>query len=183
MLEIEVKYPAPVRSLLEAKLEELGAFPGLPITEQDRYYNAPDRDFAATDEALRIRTLGANSVLTYKGPKRDALTKTRTEIEVPFDGNGAAANLGNLLTALGYRPVADVRKQRVIYAFSRAGFDMHVCLDDVEGVGSYVELEIVAEESAYEAGRSALLAFAEELGLSSPERRSYLQLLLAKRIS
>ena len=44
----------------------------------------PCRDFAQTDEALRIRTVGDTSFVTYKGPKLDATTKTRRELELPL---------------------------------------------------------------------------------------------------
>ena len=57
--------------------------------DTDHYFNAPDRDFAQTDEAFRLRRIGTGELLTYKGPKRDADTKTRTEVELRLaDGAG-----------------------------------------------------------------------------------------------
>ena len=76
-------------------------------------FNAPDRDFAQTDEALRIRRVGSFNFLTYKGPKQDRQTKTRTEIEVALaPGPEAAEAMSQLVTRLGYRPVAVVAKTR-----------------------------------------------------------------------
>ncbi len=150
--------------------------------EADHYFNAPDRDFARTDEALRLRRIGSANRVTYKGPKRDAQTKTRTEIEVPLaKGDQAAEDFSRLLTHLGYRPVAVVRKQRRIFHLNRAGFALEVCLDEVDDVGRYAELEIVAPEEQLAAARDVVMALAAEWGLGPTERRSYLELLLETR--
>jgi adenylate cyclase class 2 len=179
VLEVEVKYAVADFAPLEGALAERGIAIGPPRRDADQYYNAPDRDFARTDEALRVRSIGSNNFVTYKGPKLDAETKTRLEIEVPIaDGEAAAADFGRLLTHLGYRPVAVVRKARRVAAFDRAGFPIQLTLDAVDGVGRYVELEVVAEDGWYEAAKAAVLAAAAELGLTRVERRSYLQLLL-----
>ena len=182
MLEVEVKFAVADFAPLEAALNRWGTIWSSPRPEADHYFNAPDRDFARTDEALRVRSVGKSNCVTYKGPKIDRATKTRLEIEVPLaDGESTAADFRRLLTHLGYRPVAVVRKTRRAARFERAGFAMQACLDDVEGVGRYAELEVVAEESRYEASKAAVLAAAAELGLTEQERRSYLQMLLEKQ--
>lgn len=179
MLEVEVKYRNADRAAAVATLLEWGATLAQDRTDADLYFQAPDRDLKATDEAFRLRRVGPKNYLTYKGPKRDAETKTRTEIEVPLgDGERAAADAERLLVALGYKPVMTVRKKRRVYHFHRDGFNMEACFDNVERVGEFVELEIVAEEAQYEAAKAALLAAAAELGLTQQEQRSYLGLLL-----
>jgi adenylate cyclase class 2 len=151
-------------------------------SEADHYFNAPDRDFAKTDEALRIRRIGPNNRVTYKGPKRDAHTKTRTEIEVPLaDGEGTAEDFSRLLVKLGYRPVAVVRKVRRTFHLTRDGFDLAVTLDQVHDVGPFAELEIGVEEDQLDSARTTLLRVAAELGLRNSERRSYLEMLSSKQ--
>lgn len=179
MLEVEMKFAAGDRAELERRLAGCGARPRETVREEDHYHNAPDRDFAKTDEALRLRRIGAANFVTYKGPKRDPQTKTRTEVEVPLaPGDRAAEDFLKLLAHLGYRPVAVVRKERQIYQLERGGFQVEVCLDDVEGVGRYAELEIMAPEAQLDTARQTLFALAADLGLSGSERRSYLELLL-----
>jgi adenylate cyclase class 2 len=181
MLEVEVKFRAADWDRVRAKLAEWGGRADPPREDTDHYFNAPDRDFARTDEAVRLRRIGPANFITYKGPKRDAETKTRTEVELRLaDGTEAATTAVRLLTGLGYRPVAVVSKARQVYHLTRDGFELEVCLDDVGAVGRFVELEIQAEESQYEAAKAAVLAVAAELGLTDQERRSYLQLLLAR---
>jgi adenylate cyclase, class 2 len=182
MLEIEVKYPVTGWSEIETQLHAWGADFDPPREDADQYFNAPDRDFAQTDEALRLRRIGEGNFVTYKGPKTDAQTKTRTEIEVPLAaGETVAEEFGRLLVHLGYRPVAIVRKRRVVCHLHREPFNLEVCLDNVDEVGKFIELEILAATEALEQAKAVLLKLAQELGLRTSERRSYLEMLLTKR--
>jgi adenylate cyclase class 2 len=182
MLEIEMKFPIANIAKLESKLSNLPVQESESVSEADHYFNAPDRDFARTDEALRLRRIGEKNHITYKGPRTDRHTKTRKEIEVPLgDGEVTAEGFMQILMHLGYRPVAVVRKQRRILRLPRDGFAVEICLDRVDELGDFVELEIVAAEEKLEAAKATLLGLAAELGLSQPERRSYLELLLKAR--
>jgi adenylate cyclase, class 2 len=182
MLEIEMKFPVRDFAAVEKSLRERGARSPEVLKESDHYFNAPDRDFARTDEALRIRRIGPSGFVTYKGPRRDRQTKTRTEIEVPLaEGPEPAAAFQQLLQHLGYRPVSVVRKDRRIFHLDCPPFRVQACLDEVADLGSFVELEIVAEEQQLEQARTTLLGLAEKLGLKDFERRSYLELLLARQ--
>lgn len=180
MLEVEVRYRTADRPGVIARLLALGAELTQDRTDVDQYFNAPDRDLKASDEAFRLRRIGDANYLTYKGPKRDTETKTRTEIEIPLgEGAEVAADAERLLTALKFRPVVVVKKKRLVYRFLRGGFAMEACFDDVELVGPFVELEILAPEEQYEAAKAVLLQTAADLGLTEKETRSYLGLVLA----
>ena len=182
MVEVEQKFRGVDFDLLEQKLRSLGAVESERHSEADHYFNAPDRDFAKTDEALRIRRVGTSNRVTYKGPKRDRYTKTRTEIEVPLaDGEETAEDFARLLVQLGYRLTAVVRKDRRTYHLKRDGFELAVTLDDVSDVGQFAELEIGVAEEQLDAARVTLLRAATELRLANSERRSYLEMLLSKQ--
>ncbi len=143
------------------------------------YFAHPGRDFARTDEALRIRQVGPQCYVTYKGPKVDPTTKTRREIELPLSGTAeAAAQWTALLEALGFKPVREVRKQRLPAHLAWQGADVEIALDDVEGVGTFVEFELTASEEEIEQAKTRILSLAAALDLSRVERRSYLELLL-----
>jgi adenylate cyclase class 2 len=185
VLEVEVKYRAPDPAAVLSKLLALGAAFAREEAEADHYFNAPDRDFRQTDEAFRIRRTPGGTRLTYKGPKREAATKTRKEVEVPIGSGdeGVVAAMTELLVCLGYRPVAVVRKKRVVYGLERPvggkRRTVEVCFDDVEAIGSFVEVELVADESEFEGAKAAVLGLAAELGLAEQERQSYLGMTLA----
>jgi adenylate cyclase class 2 len=179
MLEVEVRYRTTDRAGMTAKLLTWGATLAQDRTDVDHYFNPPDRNLKDSDESFRLRRIGEANYLTHKEPKRDADTKTRTEIEVPLgDGDETAADTERMLLALRFRPVVVVRKKRQVYRLTRGGFRMEVCFDDVELVGQFVELEILAPEDQYEGAKAVLLQTATDLGLTEKETRSYLGMVL-----
>ncbi len=182
MLEIEQKFANADFDAIEKRLSEWNARRGEEHSEADYYFNAPDRDFARTDEAFRLRCIGSANFLTYKGPKHPGSVKVRTELEVPLsEGEEAARQVMQLLAHLGYRAVAVVRKRRRIYHLERGDFALVVCLDEVEELGRFAEVEIIAPYEQVDAARSVLTDTAAALGLTNLERRSYLNLLLTAR--
>jgi adenylate cyclase class IV len=66
-----------------------------------------------------------------------------------------------------------------MFHLERGGFALTVCLDEVEQVGRFAEVEILAPEEQVETARTMLADVTAELGLTALERRSYLGLLLA----
>lgn len=190
MYEVEVKIRAD-HGAVRAKLEDGGAERVGRATQVDTYYDAPHRDFATTDEALRIRretrlagSDGGESAksdgettarVTYKGPLVDDESKTRAEHETQVaDGETMDAVLGGL----GFEPAATVEKERTFYRMD--GYT--VTLDVVDGVGAFVEVERETEaEADVESVREGAYAVARELGLDPEDqiRTSYLGLLLS----
>ncbi len=177
--EVEQKFPVSDLTALEAGLTELGATIGEAQQEIDLYLAHPGRNFAETDEALRIRRKGVLSFITYKGPKIDRTTKTRREIELPLGlPESSHADWQSLLEALGFTPVGEVRKSRRKAAVDWQGRTVEASLDEVQGLGSFAELELITDADGIEAARAHIAALAETLGLQTTERRSYLELLL-----
>lgn len=185
--EIEKKFRVESFEKLKRDVERLGGTPA-PVTEQiDCYYQHPQRDFAETDESLRMRQCGEATYLTYKGPKFDAETKSRVEEEVRLaDGRPAADTCRELVRRLGFTPVAVVRKERATFAVEVQGRAVEIALDEVEHVGRFAEIEttVVADGSddpAVEAAKAVVQQVADSLGLEQTERRSYLRMLLENR--
>jgi pantoate--beta-alanine ligase len=182
MLEIEQKFRVSDHGPLEQRLVALGALRGEEVIEEDQYFNGPDRDFARTGEAFRLRRVGADNFLTYKGPRAAHAIKTRREFELPLPpGDEAARQHAELLVDLGYRPVAVVRKRRRNFHLDRDGFALTVCLDDVDEVGRFAEVEVLAASEQTQAAQAVLATLAQDLGLREVEQRSYLTMLLAAR--
>ncbi|HEX4129328.1 MAG TPA: class IV adenylate cyclase [Pirellulales bacterium] len=179
--EVEIKFPVSefpsLEQLFDGKPPQIGA----PQLQVDTYYAHPARDFARTDEALRIRHIGDENRLTYKGPKVDAATKTRREIELSLPAGEHGANqMAELLEALGFRAAATVSKHRRRATFDWQGHRVEAAFDEVEGLGRFVELETSADDDrSLDAARRCLMSLAEASALAHSERRSYLELLLA----
>jgi adenylate cyclase class 2 len=178
MYEVEVKVPADLDAVRE-RLQKLDATRVETVEQTDTYYDAPHRDFAASDEAFRVRREesrnreDAESRITYKGPLVDDASKTREEHETAV-GDGAVADA--IVRSLGFDPAATVRKHRETWALD----DYTVTLDAVDDVGEFVEVETEVADGVAEA-REGAFAVLERLDLDPDDqiRTSYLGLLLA----
>ena len=180
--EVEQKFRASQLDPLREQLAALGAIPTGVLDQADTYFAHPGRNFAETDEALRLRRVGDSNYMTYKGPKLDATTKTRREIELVIEsGDPGRARGEELLALLGFKTVAEVTKNRQTFQIERGGRIVEIALDEVAGVGAFVELEIgIDREKELDAARQTITRLAQELGLADSERRSYLEMLLER---
>ena len=181
MYEVEVKVPAS-HDAVRRRLEEVGADRVERVRQTDTYYDAPHRDFAETDEALRVRRESvaddggdAKTRVTYKGPLVDDASKTREEFET---GVADGETMRAILPRLGFDPAATVRKDRE--RFELDGYT--VTLDAVSGLGEFVEVEREAAESDVAAAREGAFEVLRTLGLDPDDgvRTSYLGMLLAE---
>lgn len=182
MIEVEVKLPLYRRSLTEKALTEAGFRAGDLIRESDIYFNSNFHDFIQTDEALRVRTCenlsmrSCRTFLTYKGRKIDKISMTRQELETEVaDGETAVS----ILNALGYQSMYQVNKLRQLYHRD----DMTACVDQVEGLGSFLELEMIVEdESRREKALARIRQVLKSIGsdMSETTRVSYLGMLMRK---
>lgn len=180
--EVEVKYRSVDHDQLATRLAGMGAGAGGTVDHEDLYFNHPARDFAATNEAFRLRRVGDSNRITYKGPQHAGPTKTRKEIEILFaEGPDAFQQLVGLLEVLGFRPVATIRKRRKTFHLRFQEHDMEIALDVAEGLGCFAEIEIIAAGLAdLPTAQAAVLALAGSLGLTDVEPRSYLRMFLER---
>jgi adenylate cyclase class 2 len=175
MMEYEVKIRVGGLGPVRRRLAALGIRPAGDLVERDLYFNSPARDFGVTDEALRIRSTGEETTLTYKGPKIGlGGVKAREEFIVPVS---SGETLSEILLRLGFIRTAMVVKRRVTYRVEGT----YVALDEVEGLGSFVEIEAPAGLGEGEA--IALIGRVRGmLGISGEETTlSYLEMILARR--
>ncbi len=167
VLEIEIKAWCGSRDAVVSRLEASGAVLSGTRDESDIYFNHPARDFARTDEALRLRSVNGTCRLTYKGPKLSTRSKARVEHETDA---GDFESVKNILLCLGFTESGSVEKKRSIYLLD----GIEICVDDIAGLGTFVELEKKGQLG--EGIEDELFNLAAELGLSRFERRSYLEL-------
>ncbi|MDX1963209.1 MAG: class IV adenylate cyclase [Pirellulales bacterium] len=177
--EVEQKFPIQDPLALRNRLSRLGAEWGHSLEQVDRYFNHPARDFAVTDEALRLRSVDTENWVTYKGPKLDATTKTRREIELPLaPGVHLPDRYHELLEALGFCPVLEVRKRRTPGELLFQDKKITLAWDEVVGLGNFLEIELMATDGELSTAKAILGELAQTLELVHSERRSYLELLL-----
>lgn len=176
MIEVEVKAKISSFEEMEKRLDEIGARKTKKEFQEDIYFNSPVVDFAQTDEALRIRTTrendNTNIFITYKGPKIDASSKTRKEIEMGIED---AEKCSDIFEEIGFKKVRAVRKNRQYYEYE----NFEISLDDIEGLDPYMEIEIgLADGEDYSDAQNKIFELFEKLGITDGfERTSYLELL------
>jgi adenylate cyclase class 2 len=175
MLEVELKVKVPSLESVRKLLLEKGAECSGRIHEHDIYYNAPHRDFGITDEAVRVRYTNDHAVVTYKGAKIKKFgLKAREELNTAVESGEV---FETMLDRLGFTKTTEVNKWRENFRYS----DAAICLDEVDELGTFVEIEIMTEDENSHAA-VVIQRIAKEIGVSGePILASYLELLLSKR--
>lgn len=168
MLEIEIKSACDDPAEVEKILGSLGARFKDTLFQKDIYFAHPSRNFAETDEALRLRDENGVFTLHYKGPKLDKDTKTREELGVPIS---EPEILLKILSNLGFKQAAVVEKNRKTYDLD----NIEIAIDNVTDLGTFVELEIQDED--LDEAKARLFALMDKLKLRKTIRSSYLELL------
>ncbi len=168
MLELEMK--AKIDKYSRGRIEQIlknSEFLEEKI-EEDVYFSSPIKDFKETDEALRIRKSGEDTILTYKGPKIDKISKSREEVETFVSGE-----IELILQRLGFKEFIKIKKKRRLYQYK----EFTISIDDVEDLGEYIEVELKSENKEDVKKIDHLF---DVLYLNS-ERRSYLELILIEK--
>jgi adenylate cyclase class 2 len=190
--EVEVKLPVANKDAIRKSIIEAGGVELNTENQIDAYYDHPCRSFSETDESVRIRTrrrIRGPSItesghapieITYKGPKVDKKTKTRTEYTVNLSDD-AFEPMSQILENTGFKHVANIVKDREFFDID----GITASLDVVTDVGCYIEFELIAEgRDSMKQARERILDLIRSLGLDDKNsvRESYLELYL-NRIS
>ncbi|MFX1483251.1 MAG: class IV adenylate cyclase [Promethearchaeota archaeon] len=187
--EVEVKVAIEDTELMKQKLVDSGAKELNSEVQIDTYFDHPCRKFVETDEALRVRTrrpLDKEGIttshslkeLTYKGPKLDKETKTRVEYSVGIGDD--AEHLFSIFESLNFARITKITKRRTFFELR----GITISIDDVEGVGLFLELESIAHQKGeMESAKNAIFELLDELGITVEDtiRDSYLEMYMAGR--
>ena len=139
-IEIEAKIRVESLAPTAEKLSEAGAKFECEIVQTDTFFNDVENKLAGSGIGLRLRRqIGSETekvILTYKGPRKKAMFKSRREIEVRISPEDFSSMV-KLLEMLGFEKVLVFEKRRKLWRLD--GCD--VCLDEVPMLGSFVEVE------------------------------------------
>ena len=186
MIEVEVKLPlrrqekTEERDRITVVLCSMGFRKAARFRQRDTYFDNEAGEIRGGGKALRIRETEdlmkgvVTAELNFKGPRMDQVSMTRQELETEV---GQAETGRRILAALGFSPVLpEVVKERTEYRRK----EITAALDRVEGLGDFLELEILADEET-ENGKvlQKLEELLGELGyqMGDTVTRSYLSML------
>lgn len=183
-MEIEIKAQLNDKGVVMAKLKELGCEFSPVKTQDDMVWVENSGDmatFLANKVFLRIRIQnGEKVILTAKQSKTDlqggAENLVKREHEVVVD---SAEEARGILAMLDLKEAVRTVKKR--QTAEHNGYE--ICIDEVEGLGAFIELEKIAEESDAEAIQKEMSVFLQSLGVSPEDQvhKGYDILMLEKQ--
>lgn len=174
--EIEVK--AKINNIDEiiSKLKSMGCSFSEPVVQNDFVFNQKGvdiKDHSHGSPVLRIRKQGDRTIFTLKKNRANELDCLEKEIDVS-DGN----ILKDIIELLGFELTVNIRKTRRKSNYQ----DYEICLDEVDGLGSFIEVEKISSEDGKKV-QDELFSFLKELGVKEGDRVLFgydTQLLLKK---
>ena len=114
-------------------------------TEEDTYYTDKQEVFIKDRICLRTRKINEESLeLTYKPKTDDKLEKygkKEVNIELKVEDYN---DIKYVIQELGYIEYVSFKKHRETYSKLIEGIEYNVMIDTIENVGSFIELEILA---------------------------------------
>lgn len=169
MREIEIKVRLQDKEGLLAVLAAKGIVLSEPVHQRDQVFGLPGEAGGDGNTApwLRVRTETRRqgedetkrALFTFKRSVTGQLDSIERETEV-----GDPDVMIAIVKELGFVPFSDISKTRQTGKLN----DMEVCIDSVEGLGDFMELEQLADEDADPAAIvNGLWREMAELGISS----------------
>jgi adenylate cyclase class 2 len=159
--EIEVKYRALDLAELETVLRARGLAFSLPLRQDDQAYAQGGWHYGLTKLGVafaRLRTQDGRHLFTLKRPVDNELACLEFETEV-----ADRAQMHEAITHMGFYPTVRIVKTR---RTARLG-DLSLCLDEVEHVGAFLEVEkVIGPGQSGEVVQAELDAFARSLDVS-----------------
>lgn len=160
--EIEVKYHVQDAETLLLALKSRGIELSEPVHQDDQAY-APE-GWSYGDNKLgvsfvRLRTVDGRHTFTLKRPAENALSCDEYETAV-----ADRDQMHRAILAMGFYPTVRIAKTRRTAALN----DLSLCVDDVDGLGTFLELErMVSDDVPGEAVQAELAAFVADLGIDA----------------
>ncbi|MFV2022794.1 class IV adenylate cyclase [Micromonospora sp. LOL_023] len=162
MREVEVKYRVQDREALLVALKACGIEPGPPVVQDDQAYAPATWSYGDSKLGVpfvRLRTVDGRHTFTLKRPADNALACDEYETTVADREQMHAA-----IVAMGFCPTVRIAKVRRTAELP----DGVLCVDDVAGLGTFLELErIVGDDVPGAAVQAELAAFVAALGIEA----------------
>ncbi|XP_071590442.1 uncharacterized protein [Heliangelus exortis] len=166
---VEVKARVRCREEVRKAAERMGTGPGQVLEQQDTFFRVPKGRLK-----LRRTPDGRGELISYERPDAPGPKLSRFNITPTADPDGLEVVLEQALGVLGR-----VRKQRLLLLLGQT----RLHLDSVEGLGDFLELEVVlGEGQSPEEGERLAQGLLRDLGVGEQDLISgaYLDLLLAR---
>ncbi len=162
MKEIEVKAYLKDKESVIKKLTDLGATFAKPIRQVDSVFECEEKvSENETKHSVRIRYLDdGRCIFTAKDRMKQVMANSEYETEIK-DGKA----MEQALALMGYAITSTLDKVRLVAHYQ----DLDICLDDVEELGSFIEVEKFSDEDPHQVVEE-LFQFLMTLGISKEDQ-------------
>ncbi|MBV9769231.1 MAG: class IV adenylate cyclase [Bryobacterales bacterium] len=134
-IEIKLRLPENLTKIRRA-LRDLGfRVSKRRLHESNVLLDTSNHALRSHGKLIRLRSVGTQALLTYKGPSEQSRYKKRHEIEIELPD---ASKIEQIFTELGYRPIFQYEKFRT--EFTKAPSTGKVMLDQTP-IGNFLEVE------------------------------------------
>jgi adenylate cyclase, class 2 len=170
MREIEIKAHLRDREAVAERLKELGSEFGEAVSQEDIVYVEKSdsmEDYLSNTLFLRIRATRAKTIFTLKYHANRTLNGSPDSMPLEHETEvSSRAELEAMVGLMGFSPALRIYKERQTAQYK----DWEICLDTVEDLGSFIEVEQLAEHDEDVASVSASLTdFLESLGIDKED--------------
>ncbi|MBI5621844.1 class IV adenylate cyclase [Candidatus Falkowbacteria bacterium] len=164
MKEVEVKAKVHDQNMIRTKLQALGCVLSEPIRQHDQVFLTAGMTLdqvSRGDCILRIRQTDHEIILTLKKQLTNELDNVELELLItdPITAK-------SLIEHLGFEPVIEIIKTRQTAKYS----GMNICLDTVEGLGDFIEVEKMTDAADSLAVQDELFTWLKTLGIAETDR-------------
>lgn len=169
MREIEIKIKVENLEEINQQLKEKGCELSDPISQHDVIYSkgGSTEEWQSAKEGdiiLRIRRMKDAAQFNLKQQRSGEMDNIEYETEIQDP-----EAMHKILLLLGYRPEVEVKKMR---RKGKLG-EYEICLDEVEKLGSYIEVEkLTSDDANPQKVREELFRVIESLGLSRKDEET-----------
>ena len=139
------------------------------VEETDTYFTDKDKEFVRTRTCLRIRRIDSNYMeLTYKAKSsQDTERYGKKEVNIQIKPTDYE-DLVTVLSGLGYIKYVEFTKYRKVYSKKENNVEYNIMLDNIKGIGDFVEFEIITHEDVSNSEREKKLAdFIDEFNMTN----------------
>lgn len=169
LIELEKGFVLNDNHLIKEEAIEKGFKLAHEVEETDTYFTDKDKEFVRTRTCLRIRRIDSNYMeLTYKAKSsQDTERYGKKEVNIQIKPTDYE-DLVTVLSGLGYIKYVEFTKYRKVYSKKDNNVEYNIMLDNIKGIGDFVEFEIITHEDVSNSEREKKLAdFIDEFNMTN----------------
>lgn len=161
MNEIEIKIKFENLKAVVQKIEALGCKLSKPQIQKDVIFvSTAMKEYKVVKGTVILRTRDENGKSTFTLKKQSKVNLSSKEFNLEIEDS---ETLHKMLSLMGFRELVKVTKTRRKGKLGK----YTICIDEVERLGNFIELEYITERTDYNNVQTEMLLFLKNLGIDT----------------